>query len=555
MNRYLQQPAPGSAYEQGLTAYLAAAPQAPVYSLPPGAAARLDPCTLQGDTARSAAAAQWAALLRRGPYPAALARRLEAEAGRIRFPQSRLPLNPADGMHLRWLVSLDESIQRDRDGIRRILDLTSAFPAQADEALRTMRACARAGLLLPPDLLEPLRQQLAWLAACPPAQHPAYTALARNLSRANPAEIREFEAAAFLADGAGRIETQVQPAVRRLLAFADSLAALPPAGDAPFRDTAWLAWSRSRYLPATLSPERLGSDAFRAQDSLRRAVDAQLDLAGSPPGPLHARLRSAWQRAGAPPEPEILRELAHTAFQLSAGMFDSLRFSRVSVEYAPAWRMPDSAAFRYVPHQRRWLAAPGAPAPILQAGAVFASVYPGRHLFESWQRRRPDSAFHLLFPDPASEQGWELYALWLMDREVAYYSGQDPMPALAYRCLLHEAAALAACDAGLHVQGWTPGEGAAWLAEQLGISRAAAQVRMASVWLEPGRSAAAWYGFQRLLEFRQLAASRLGSRFFLQEFHAWYLRQGPADDPALRTALESWISAKLAGELQRSESR
>jgi hypothetical protein len=270
---------------------------------------------------------------------------------------------------------------------------------------------------------------------------------------------------------------------------------------------------------------------------------------------MRARLRSAWQRAGAAPEPESLRELAHTAFQLSAGMFDSLRFVRVSVEYAPAWRMPDSADFRYVPHQRRWLAAPGAPAAVLQAGGVFASIYPGRHLLESWQRRRPDSAFHLLFPDPAYEQGWELYALWLMDREVAYYSGADPLPRLAFLSRMHEAAAMAACDAGLHVRGWTLDEGASWLAGQLGIPETAAQVRAAALWLEPGRYAAAWYGFQRLLEFRQLAASRLGARFFQQEFHAWYFRQGPADDSALRTALEAWISAKLAGELQQPESR
>ena len=99
----------------------------------------------------------------------------------------------------------------------------------------------------------------------------------------------------------------------------------------------------------------------------------------------------------------------------------------------------------------------------------------------------------------------------------------------------------AQADIGIHYDGWTLEQTAAFL-ENYGIhSRKTAENIYAAILEAPSNYLKYYLGYVEIEELKEQAQAALDESFTLKEFHEFILSTGPAPFPVLEKHMEAWI--------------
>lgn len=168
---------------------------------------------------------------------------------------------------------------------------------------------------------------------------------------------------------------------------------------------------------------------------------------------------------------------------------------------------------------------------------IFAEGLPGRHLIAS-QRS---------FAHPVSNgageglaRGWSLYAAGL----ASDLGGYDDRRAdrIGYLQFTMLQAALARADIGVHLEEWNTGQAVDFLHTATGLDRGVLESLAAEIVRRPARSASTFAGNEAIWNFRDRAATRLGSSFDLRKYHDVVLAGGPRPLATVERDVERWLT-------------
>jgi uncharacterized protein (DUF885 family) len=175
---------------------------------------------------------------------------------------------------------------------------------------------------------------------------------------------------------------------------------------------------------------------------------------------------------------------------------------------------------------------------------VYHEAIPGHHMqiaIATEEESLP--RFRRLGGYSAYSEGWGLYSERL-GKELGFYS--DPYSEFGRLALeLHRAVRLVV-DTGLHAKRWTREQTIRYHVENSPTGEDAAIRATERYILNPGQATSYMIGMLKIVELRERAASALGERFDLREFHDLVLRTGAVPLTVLESEVERWIAGKRA---------
>jgi uncharacterized protein (DUF885 family) len=337
---------------------------------------------------------------------------------------------------------------------------------------------------------------------------------------------------------AGAVRDKLLPAYRELHDFIQGeylprarvsidLSALP-------LGPAWYALLIQRATGSRLPPNEIHGLGVAEVDRIRARLLA-LPAAAPPAGA--GNLLSAYQELKVQTLaalPNFFERAPPTDFEiLASGPWSPAGTSVELRAAAPGSGEPDILYVNITPP-------PGRPA-ILDTAGFLGEAVPGRQYQSSLQRGRLDlPKFRRFGTDPAFVDGWALYAASLGEEMGLYRDDEARRGALLGQL---KCAVALVVDTGVHAQGWTHAQAAAYIGGQLSMDEADANLTVDRFVALPGEALACKMGelkFQSLLtQARQL----LGPRFDFREFHSEILKDGAMPLDILEAKMRVWLEA------------
>lgn len=189
-----------------------------------------------------------------------------------------------------------------------------------------------------------------------------------------------------------------------------------------------------------------------------------------------------------------------------------------------------------------------APKYLLQA-MTYHEGLPGHHLQNLLRAAAPrGSAFSAPQATLAHTEGWGLYAERL-PFELGLYT--DPYSNIGRLGMEAWRAARLVVDTGLHAEGWTRAEVAAFLLANTPLTEGQARNEAERYAGSPGQATAYTIGLLKVLELRERARAALGQEFDLREFHGEILGHGQVSLSVLEELVDRWIAEQAAPSAPR----
>ena len=140
-------------------------------------------------------------------------------------------------------------------------------------------------------------------------------------------------------------------------------------------------------------------------------------------------------------------------------------------------------------------------------------------------------------------EGWALYA-----EQVAWEQGLMPTPADNIGRLAAELfrAVRLVVDTGIHHKRWTREEAIDYMQENTGMAQSDVVAEVERYIVMPGQATAYKVGMMKMLELRERAMDRLGSRFDIREFHDVVLKNGAVPLDILERIVDDYIESARA---------
>lgn len=171
---------------------------------------------------------------------------------------------------------------------------------------------------------------------------------------------------------------------------------------------------------------------------------------------------------------------------------------------------------------------------------TFHEGFPGHHLQTAVaQELKGIPEFRKHLGATAFVEGWALYAERLADEMGAYSGDLDRLGMLSYDAWR---ASRLVVDTGIHAFGWSRDEAIEFLTENTLLARENIENEVDRYITTPGQALAYKLGQLEFLSLREESRARLGERFEITEFHDRVLENGALSLPALREAVEAWLS-------------
>jgi uncharacterized protein (DUF885 family) len=182
-------------------------------------------------------------------------------------------------------------------------------------------------------------------------------------------------------------------------------------------------------------------------------------------------------------------------------------------------------------------------APKYQLAAIlYHEAIPGHHVETVVAYELPDLPKFRKFASVAAfSEGWGLYSERLA-REMGLY--RDPYQDFGRLSLALMRATRLVVDTGIHSMKWTRAQAIDYLDATLPSSHYDNQREVERYIVIPGQATAYMVGMLKIVELRERARARLGSRFELRAFHDVVLGNGPLPLPVLEELVDAWLSGQ-----------
>lgn len=164
---------------------------------------------------------------------------------------------------------------------------------------------------------------------------------------------------------------------------------------------------------------------------------------------------------------------------------------------------------------------------------------PGHHMQFATMRERGDlPAFRQYKWLSAFGEGWGLYAEHLA-KEMGMYT--DPVMDFGRLTMDLWRAARLVVDTGLHAKKWSIKKTKEWMLENTISGEGEVNSSIQRYLVLPGQATSYKIGMLKILEIRENAKQKLGSKFSLKAFHDEVLRQGTLPLSILEAHMTAWI--------------
>jgi len=430
-----------------------------------------------------------------------------------------------------------------------------------DEITAEMRRQSRAGVILPPMLIERSLTVIHDTIAPAATENPLVTTFVARMSRVkslDPTRQHALEQQAAAAVRAG-----VYPAYERMRA---ALVALEPAaagqaaGVGRLPDgAAYYATVLRQQTTTDYTPEQIHALGLSEVARISAGMDTLLRTQGLAAGSVGERMAALGK------DPRFLlpndddgRRQALARFQqildeVSARMpkyFRTQPAGRLTVERVPEGLEKGSSGAYYLPASMDGS----------RPGTFFANL---RDMTELPQSEMKTLAYHegipghhfqisiahglkglpLIRQQPiysAYAEGWALYAEQLA-AEIGMYK-DDPWGDLGRLQLELLRAARLVVDTGLHARDWSREQAIDYMVNTTGLARGEVTSEVERYMADPGQACAYKVGELKILALRAKARAALGARFDLKDFHAVVLENGGVPLTLLEQLVDEWIA-------------
>ena len=143
-------------------------------------------------------------------------------------------------------------------------------------------------------------------------------------------------------------------------------------------------------------------------------------------------------------------------------------------------------------------------------------------------------------------EGWALYAEQLAD-EIGMYGG-FPLGRLGLlQSFLYRAVRIVV-DTGMHWKGWSREQAADYMADTVGLARAAVESEIDRYCVWPAQACGYKIGHLEFVRLREVARAKLGPRFDLRAFHDAVLKGGAMPLEVLAQVVDDWAGTVAGGD-------
>lgn len=172
---------------------------------------------------------------------------------------------------------------------------------------------------------------------------------------------------------------------------------------------------------------------------------------------------------------------------------------------------------------------------------------PGHHLQGTIALESADTPMlHRNLALNAYIEGWGLYAEQLAD-EIGVYR-EFPLGRLGMlQSFLYRAVRIVV-DTGMHWKGWSREQAADYMADTVGLARAAVESEIDRYCVWPAQACGYKIGHLEFLRLRDVARAKLGPRFDLRGFHDAVLEGGAMPLEVLAQVVDDWTSTVAGGD-------
>jgi len=174
---------------------------------------------------------------------------------------------------------------------------------------------------------------------------------------------------------------------------------------------------------------------------------------------------------------------------------------------------------------------------------------PGHHMQISIQQRLtglPEFRLHVV--NNAYAEGWAVYAEAL-GKEIGFF--QDPASDYGRLNLELMRAVRLVVDTGIHSEGWTREQAVAYFRESGAADEPTMQAEVNRYIAWPAQGLSYKIGQLKILDLRNRATQKLGSRFDIRAFHDEVLSGGSLPLDMLEARVDHWIGSQLASGAPR----
>ncbi|HXZ58682.1 MAG TPA: DUF885 domain-containing protein [Steroidobacteraceae bacterium] len=472
------------------------------------------------------------------------------------------PVSPMFGVEveLATFMLTTHVVSNDRTA-RNYVKRLEAMGDKLDEVTAAMQRQARAGVVLPPSLLERSLTVIHDTVSASAEHNALVTTFAERMSKVKSldgARRRQLESEAVAA-----VKSRVYPAYARMSAALEALrpaAATQAAGVGRLPDgAAYYALELKQNTTTDYTPEQVHALGLAEVARITREMDVLLAAQGLRAGSVGERMASLGRDARflLPDDDEGRRQALERYQQILDEMaaripeyVRTLPGKHLAVERVPASQEKGTSGAYY-----QQAAMDGS-----RPGIFFANLrsmsevptwsmktlayhegIPGHHLQISTAlglKNLPLIREQTLYT--AYAEGWALYAEQLA-AEIGMYQ-DDPWGNLGRLQLELLRAARLVVDTGIHAQGWTREQAISYMVDTTGKPQAELASEVERYMAMPGQACAYKVGELKILELRAKAQAALGPRFNLKDFHSVILENGGVPLTLLEQLVDEWIA-------------
>jgi uncharacterized protein (DUF885 family) len=439
----------------------------------------------------------------------------------------------------------------------------AAFREKFDGALEGLKLRESKGSVPPRFVIDRVATQMREFIGRPAKENVLYTNLRDKLAKAK--DVSREDTAELLAGAEQAIDQHVYPAYSDAIAFFDHLAQTVtdnggvwklPDGDAYYDHTI-----RS-HTTTSLKADEIHELGLAEVARIEQDIDAILEKEGTTQGSRAQRLAAlrADPRYLFPNDDEGRKQCLAEFQRVIDEMIDGLgvafrtppklniRIERVpvfmeattSAAYAQRGSLDGSRPSVFYLNLRDMKEIPKFGVRTL---AYHESV-PGHQLQGAYADALAEvPTFRRLVPFTAYGEGWGLYAerlAWEMGYE------KDPMDDLGRLQAEMLRATRLVVDTGIHRKRWTREQAIDYMVEKTGQARSDITSEVERYFVMPGQALSYKVGMIRILQLRERAKEKLGSRFDLRDFHDVVLTEGELPLSVLEKQVDAWIARRSA---------